>query len=523
MNEMSINELNSIIKELNFDGLIYIAPITRQINSIPIVGSVEHCGLEARNEIRRRFINNEYKNENISEELYYYIIEFLLANDIAEEEKNIVSKYLNEDLKNIIFDKFVEKILKLKFKFDSSSIDNSIWYNPKKNGVPLKNYYISKSTNQLVNSKLEISFESFKEFIKNFSKKETLDLICIKHLINESGVLEKEWCPKKIKMLMEKLNTEEWDNFEEQMCDNSDKLMEEDLKQKLNEHETHVNEKLKKEILSTIPESFDDLEKIIYVYYKLCELFTYDSVYYIDSSSKKNEPVTEIDKYNAINNNIVCYEFSYIFSDIIHDMGVKYIAEKKLRNGHFDNGHANIKFIYDDLVLFADSTTTVQGGDLSISKFSIELNGIRCEQYNIEKQQRFKKAKEKVKSYIEKEKLELDSMLPNKEEIDKLSVNDKIVILNNYLVNCNLKNCDFVAYAYRLISLLKLNMETRLFYDNESFSRFLLQFNLPFSYTETEINSFSYMIDSTTKKIYDVPSNEYSFSEIITFRQKNRM
>ena len=68
---------------------------------------------------------------------------------------------------------------------------------------------------------------------------------------------------------IKKLNTEEWDNFEEQMCDNSDKLMEEDLKQKLNEHETHVNEKLKKEILSSIPESFDDLEKIDYREFQL--------------------------------------------------------------------------------------------------------------------------------------------------------------------------------------------------------------------------------------------------------------
>ena len=37
---------------------------------------------------------------------YEYVIEFLLADNIPEEEKNIVCNYLDEDLKNMIFDRY---------------------------------------------------------------------------------------------------------------------------------------------------------------------------------------------------------------------------------------------------------------------------------------------------------------------------------------------------------------------------------------------------------------------------------
>ncbi|MBQ9318683.1 MAG: hypothetical protein IJR82_03550 [Bacilli bacterium] len=515
MAEINVEELNWIIKNTDFYGLMYTYPMTPQINSFTIKHHSIFCSIDARNEIRDRFIRNKFPdNQKIPEKLHTYVIEFLLADNIPEEEKNIVSEHLDEDLKKLVFINYLNEIAKISFKIDPQDISMELYYNPKLNGVPLKKYYIQN--NLLTQESIEISFNRIKEIIENTTKPNIYELICIKHLFNENSLLNKKWCPQNIKNLMAKLNTTEWDRYENDIYLNNDKLIKNDLKQKHNIHEVHMNEDLKKELIVSVPDTFDALEKSIYNYYKLCQLLSYDSIYYINNKSKENEPVSNIGNYNSSNNNVICYEFSYIYSDSLQEIGITNIEECPLNDGKFQNRHANIKYLVDDLVIFADSTTSVLDGDLSTAKYTSELKGIRCELYDESSQKRFKRAKEKVRLYIEKENALIDSMLLTKEQYFDLSINDKIILFNNYLMNCNLTNCDFISYAKKLISILGLNIETNLYYDTNMANRFFLQVNLPTSYVENEQTNISYTIDTINKKIYDKPTDEWEFEEKIT-------
>ena len=164
----------------------------------------------------------------------------------------------------------------------------------------------------------------------------------------------------------------------------------------------------------------------------------------------------------------------------------------------------------DDLVIFADSTRSVNEGDLSQLKFINEFNGIRCELYNENCQNIFQKAKEKVKSYLEYEDMSLNKMLPNKDYIDSLNNKEKLVLFNNYLLNCSLTNTDFISYANKLIKVLGLDVDTKIYYDNETSSRLLLNIELNI-YEENSVSKMSYFIDSVDKNVYDYPTDIFTY------------
>ena len=134
-------------------------------------------------------------------------------------------------------------------------------------------------------------------------------------------------------------------------------------------------------------------------------------------------------------------------------------------------------------------------------------------QYDDEIQQRFMQAKGKVKSYIVEQDEKYNMMIPNKDYIEKLNENQKVVLFNNCLVNSNLENIDFLSYANKLISVLDLNINTYVYCDTETKSKILLNVSLD-NYTDFENDRISYFIDSTNKTIYD-SSNE------LTLKGKN--
>lgn len=159
------------------------------------------------------------------------------------------------------------------------------------------------------------------------------------------------------------------------------------------------------------------MERAIYVYTKLCQIFSYDPVYYFKEEAGNHSSIANIENYNEENNEVVCYEFAYILSDVLKDMGISHIKERNNEEQKFQNSHTNISFLVDDFVIFADSTTTVEAGDLSSSKYSLDLKGIGCMQYDDEIQQRFMQAKDKVKSYIVEQDEKYNMMIPNKDYI----------------------------------------------------------------------------------------------------------
>lgn len=523
MGKINIDELNEQIANYDLEGLYYQPIYTPQLSSLPVKKSKKNiCSHDTIHYVRKRFVHNQFpEDREISEDLYPYICDFILGENISNEEKIIVSKYLNEELKQMIFKKYLETEFKYKnFKTDPDDLDKTLWYTPKINSVPLKNYDIDKKYNIIYSKKIELNYERFIEIINGKGEKlDAEEILSIRNLINSDSYFTSPWCPNNIKIIVQKLNTSVIKKFENEFCDKNDKLMKQDVvNSDANNHQYHASNILIDEIFNSIPKDFSLLEKTIYIYAKLCKILSYDPVYFFNNKSLHHTDVSNINNYDLKNNNVVCYEFSYILSDLLRKIGVTAIKEQKVSNNQFSNSHTNITYLVDDLVIFADSTRTIIEGDLTQLKFLNEFNGIRCELYNEDSQIKFHQAMDKVKSYLDNEDRALSTMLPSKETVENLTYNERMQLFNNYLINCNLTNTNFISYAKKLQSLLDLNITTKTYYDNENKSKILLYVEFD-AYESNNKNKISYLIDSVNKEIYNQQPDDFTYFEDLTSRR----
>ena len=518
MQKIDINELNWQILNSDLEGLYHQPPSTIPLNSLPKISPTKNiCGLEARNYVRKNFIYYTFDPKREMDKSY--ICEFMLGENIPEKEKNLVSNYLDDNLKQEIFEKYIKTELKYKnFKIDPEDISGQLFYNPKINGVPLKYYFKDKNNNEIRSRELSLEYNKCLEILRgNTTGINIEEVICLKILVDNNKYFQSQWKTNKIKELTQSLNSKEWENYINKLCTNNDKLIKEEIVsfQKFN-HEYHANELLKHSIFETIPQEFSLLEKTIYIYSKLCKSLTYDPIYYIDNKNKNHLDVSNIGNYNLSNNTIVCYEFSYILSDLLKDLGINMIKENIPNNNLFSNSHANISYFVENLIIFADSTRSVNEGDLSQLKFTNSLNGIRCQLYSKSCQTEFKQAKEKVINFLNEQDKKIEEMLPKIESLKINTLNEGIIILNNYLLNCNLVNLDFISYANKLISLLCLNVETKIISNNgeKLFLNILLDRYDEYG-NKTKI---SYLIDCENKRIYNNINDNFIFQENLTHK-----
>ena len=87
------------------------------------------------------------------------------------------------------------------------------------------------------------------------------------------------------------------------------------------------------------------------------------------------------------------YFLIYLFR-IIKEIGIDQIKEAKINKGEFVNKHASVEFVVDNIVIMADSTHAgAEIGDLTTLKVENKINGLRCSQFNIEKQNKVNQAK----------------------------------------------------------------------------------------------------------------------------------
>ena len=145
---------------------------------------------------------------------------------------------------------------------------------------------------------------------------------------------------------------------------------------------TFLNEQLKNYILNGISICNTKLEKAIYVYIKLCQTFSYNNEYYIFDGGRivayKHETIDNIPKYNMVNNQIICYEFTAIFAKFLDILGINFKVKYKKEIDHFGGQHTNLTFYEDDFIIYTDSVTSILDGDLFRSKIGLDLVGIVC-------------------------------------------------------------------------------------------------------------------------------------------------
>lgn len=233
-----------------------------------------------------------------------------------------------------------------------------------------------------------------------------------------------------------------------------------------------VNEELWDDILSKIPEDFNNLEKAYYIYYQLCKTFTYNEDYFVLGETKKETGISidrkiyNLKKLNKKNNQVVCYEILAIFEKFMNHLNIPYDMTNTLGgSGHSISyeSHKRMSLIIDEFLLEADATRGVISGDMPLAKENRSLEGFICLNYNEETQEKFNASLKKVHDYIkETEKQEtsffdiVDSYqsLIEEDQSFEITVADKLSILVNSISQTELSETDRLVYISELTKIL---------------------------------------------------------------------
>lgn len=241
----------------------------------------------------------------------------------------------------------------------------------------------------------------------------------------------------------------------------------------------HIDKSLEDAILTGIPVDFNDLEKAIYIYIKMCRIFTYNEEYftkYFDEDIKrKHKDLSYVDQINLFNNEAVCFEFNIIYAAFLNKLGIKF---KSNYMGYHDEvygeGHVKMEFRCDKFLVRADAVSYMTKSDLTYAKVSQPLIGLVCLNKNEETQEEFEEALNKVYIHIlaeENVNSKTDIIhIPFLEEIlneffkiftklKDIRFEERISIMVRKANNMHLKGVDYFSYLLQLQKMLFTPLE----------------------------------------------------------------
>lgn len=224
-----------------------------------------------------------------------------------------------------------------------------------------------------------------------------------------------------------------------------------------------INSKFKDNILSSIPSSFDLLEKVFYIYYLLCSKLVYDEEQMVnehfgyDNYTIDHTKLSRVSKIDEKNNRVLCFEFNAIFAKLLEEFGINYelIGEEK-----YAQGHVGLRFILDGFIISADSTLHgVIYSDMAHAKNDVKLEGFHLiNEEDKELLEKYNKSINNVYSYIEKKNnLKIDKfddkIKKYKNLLDSpniLTADEKLEIFLDKVNKCTLYSSDKVEYYLTL-------------------------------------------------------------------------
>ena len=146
--------------------------------------------------------------------------------------------------------------------------------------------------------------------------------------------------------------------------------------------QTQLDRNLENDILMNIPAHYDKTETAINLYIRLCQIFSYNNEYYIFDGDKivarKHERVSNMSKFNTVNNELICYELTNIYAKLLDLRGIEFNIKYKKNLNHFGGQHTNLTFFCEGFVVYADFVTSILDGDLFRGKMGLDLVGIIC-------------------------------------------------------------------------------------------------------------------------------------------------
>lgn len=446
-----------------------------------------NTGEIAKNIGHSNFEDGRYLTQLISDDLLDSFAIFFNAKNVDKEIKDdVASKLSEENRKNILL-----HLLKLFNKENS-------WYKPKHNNIPFNEGSFLDGVGSILlgSSKIQNKYDiatliTFMDSCEYFKMDNLPELVVYyKRLLSQPNYLEA------------------YDKFFNEL----DQDMINNITSNQTKHSFEINADIKNFVLKDMPSDLTKLEKAIYIYSKLCKILDYDMEYYNDNANKKFIAEESISDVDLSNNNVVCYTFSYIYSGLLREIGIDQIKEAKINKGEFVNKHASVEFVVDNIVIMADSTHAgAEIGDLTTLKVENKINGLRCSQFNIEKQNKVNQAKNKVEMILEKEKTdeETNYFLPSQERLDSMTSIDKYILFNDLVAATPLTGVSLLGYIQVLKDRLNLYIITKVEKDLDQNDLIINIKMKPLGVEKTyfENAAISYKINARNKEIIYNGSN----------------
>lgn len=441
----------------------------------------------AKNIGHSNFEDGRYLTQLISDDLLDSFAIFFNAKNVDKKIKDdVASKLSEENRKNILL-----HLLKLFNKENS-------WYKPKHNNIPFNEVSFLDSVGSILLGKDKIQ-----------NKYDVATLITF---MDSCEYFKMDNLPELVVYYKRLLSQPNYLKAYDEFFNGLDQDMINSITSNQTKHSFEINADIKNFILKDMPSDLTKLEKTIYIYSKLCKILDYDMEYYNDNANKKFIAEESISDVGLSNNNVVCYTFSYIYSGLLREIGIDQIKEAKINKGEFVNKHASVEFVVDNIVIMADSTHAgAEIGDLTTLKVENKINGLRCSQFNIEKQNKVNQAKKKVEMILEKEKIdeETNYFLPSQEKLDSMTSIDKYILFNDLVAATPLTGVSLLGYIQVLKDRLNLYIITKVEKDLDQNDLIINIKMRPLGVEKTyfENAAISYKINARNKEIIYNGSN----------------
>ena len=441
----------------------------------------------AKNIGHSNFEDGRYLTQLISDDLLDSFAIFFNAKNVDKELKDdVASKLSEENRKNILL-----HLLKLFNKENS-------WYKPKHNNIPFNEVSFLDGVGSILLGKGKIQND--------------YDVATLITFMDSCEYFKMDNLPELVVYYKRLLSQPNYLKAYDEFFNGLDQDMINSITSNQTKHSFEINADIKNFILKDMPSDLTKLEKAIYIYSKLCKILDYDMEYYNDNANKKFIAEESISDVDLSNNNVVCYTFSYIYSGLLREIGIDQIKEAKINKGEFVNKHASVEFVVDNIVIMADSTHAgAEIGDLTTLKVENKINGLRCSQFNIEKQNKVNQAKKKVEMILEKEKTdeETNYFLPSQEKLDSMTSIDKYILFNDLVAATPLTGVSLLGYIQVLKDRLNLYIITKVEKDLDQNDLIINIKMRPLGVEKTyfENAAISYKINARNKEIIYNGSN----------------
>lgn len=240
------------------------------------------------------------------------------------------------------------------------------------------------------------------------------------------------------------------------------------IKNDLNEYGESIIDKielsseLKSYLNAEIDETYSNLEKAIYYYIKLCEVFSLDDNYYLSTSQSLLEEHTSTDNINSktpSNNKVAMYDFLSIYASILNELKIDFTLNQTLMNGG-EVGSNLLTFKYGEYLVSISSLANPSESDLTNVKINDRLTNITSINKNKVTKAKFKELTERIyKDILSKrtdKKTFQESLSAYKQTLSysKMPITDKIYILLKEITRTDLKGLELSGYTKKLFSSL---------------------------------------------------------------------